>query len=834
MGVSETQHLLDEMSQDNRLFAQVVVAVPVRGAFTYQVPSAVLQKVRVGQRVLVSFRGRLQTGVIVELSTQPDEKLVSAGTKLQKILDVLEEVPSLPEPLVHLLDWIARYYFAPPGEVLRLMLPKPLRKKTQRAYRTTEFGTKCLAEGLLSEKHRFDVLKFLKPSTRPVPESRIRSNVKGLTYLKLSEMAEKGLIEERLPPENPNRGRRVVKMLSRVGDPEAKERLGAKQQAVLDFLEGRGAVLEREVRDYTEASLTTIRSMIRRGWVEQSVEERYRDPFATESIPPQPDIVLTEEQTAAIAGSVGDGTFSSPRNIVLHGVTGSGKTQVYLAAMKAAADVGRRGLLLLPEIALTPQLVGIFRGTFGQRVAVLHSALTEGERFDEWRRIRRGEVDVVIGARSAIFAPLEKLGVIVVDEEHDSSFKQDSGVRYHARDLALVRGKREKALVILGSATPSLETSALAKTGRAQRLKLTTRPTGQPLPSVEIVDMREVPKNKSGRRPLLSPRLRDALIANHDKRQQAILFLNRRGHSPSVVCPSCGHDFRCPHCEITLTYHRAGDELKCHYCDYREPLATVCPTCANTEWMFLGAGTQKLSDQIVQELGDLRTTRLDRDTASSRGIRKILKEFREGDSDVLVGTQMVTKGHDFPNVTLVGVVNADISLRVPDFRSGERTFQLLSQVAGRAGRREIEGRVIIQTYLPDHPAVRAAITHDYDSFSQNELECRQQLRYPPFGYLIVLHFEGNDLNAVRTVTDRYQQSAQRIKAGLVGEVYILGPVEAPLGRLKGKFRWQMLVRSHSRSLVRSAVGRILDAAGYGKERTEGVSVIVDVDPFNLM
>jgi primosomal protein N' (replication factor Y) (superfamily II helicase) len=818
-------------------FVQVAVDVPVRTTFTYAVPAPLRERVAVGHRVYVPFQRRPRAGVVVALhATRPPE--LDPELALQPVLELLDDEPILPEPLVALMDWVARYYFAPPGEVLRLVVPRPLRVRGQRLVTLTDAGRAALgaANGGLEPVER-RALEALAEASKPLSDQALRKAVSRLTVAAVGELAERGLVRLGMEAANPLQGRQLVTFLRKCADPPPGKRLGMRQKAILNLLEGREKVPLDEIKAVTNASPATLRSLVERGLVAELAEERYRDPFVGEPPTPNAPVTRTDEQRRAIAAVVGDGRFETFRSFVLHGITGSGKTEVYLGIIAAALTARRRALLLLPEIALTPQLVAVFRGQFGDAIAALHSGLTEGQRFDQWRRIRRGEVRVVIGARSAIFAPVEDLGVIVVDEEHDGSFKQDQGVRYHARDLALVRGQLERAAVVLGSATPSLESLHRVAANKSHLLRLSQRPLGQPLPRVEVVDMRQIPKGPGGRRPLLSERLRSALTDVAAAGQQAILFLNRRGHSPFVVCQSCGTSRDCPHCEISLTFHRRTGALHCHYCDYREPMPERCPTCESDEWAYLGAGTEKLGEQLQSELTGLRILRLDRDTAAKSGnLRAILKAFREHHADVLVGTQMVTKGHDFPRVTLVGVVMADLSLRIPDFRSGERTFQLLAQVAGRAGRGSDPGEVIVQTFLPEHTVIRSATHHDHDGFAAAELEVRRELDYPPFGHLIAIHFESPELDALRRLTERYRQAAAAVQksapessAGLL----VLGPVESPMGRLRGRHRWQMMVKSRSRQHARAFVARLLGAAGFGTE-PEGVSVAVDVDPMHLL
>ena len=812
-------------------FVEVAVDVPVRTYFTYAVPAQLAARVKPGVRLYVPFRGRPRAGLAVALVDAPSKP----GLRIESVLDVLDTEPSVLPPGVALLDWVSRYYFAPPGEVMRLMLPKALRVRGKRWVEAAPAGLQGLSAGTLGDGLTERVLARLESGGR-ISDRVLRKEVRGLTFVRLDGLAQAGLIRLTWDDVHVDRGKRMARTLRKVGQPDEGKRVGARQRAVLELLEGRGAVPAVEVRELTGASHATLRSLISSGWVEEGKEERFRDPFRDEEVEAPRNHELTDEQTAAVAAIVSDGRFESPGRFLLQGITGSGKTVVYMECIRAAVAAGKRGLVLLPEIALTPQFVAIFRAHFGSRVAVLHSGLSDGERYDEWRRIRRGAVEVVIGARSAIYAPLADLGIIVVDEEHDGSFKQDVGVRYNARDLAFVRGQQEAAVVVLGSATPSLESLQRCRTGGCQRLLLSRRPTGQPLPDVEVIDMREVPKDEKRRAPLISPHLTALLQGAASKGQQSILFLNRRGHSTTVLCASCGESWTCPHCEIVLTYHRRPDRLACHYCDYSEPLPDTCPHCSSPEWMFFGAGTEKVSDTVPIALEHVRILRLDRDTAGGRKMREIIKQFRDGRAEVLVGTQMVAKGHDFPHVTLVGVLMADLSLRIPDFRSGERTFQLLAQVAGRAGRRQHKGRVVIQTFMPEHPVIQAAAAQDFDAFAEVELMAREALGYPPFGFLVALRFEGPDLGRVKAVAARYQAAADAALADVEGSsaVRVMGPVESPLAKMKDQHRWQMLLRHRTRGTLRQVVGQMLTRAGFASGGADAVSVYVDVDPVNLM
>jgi primosomal protein N' (replication factor Y) len=567
-----------------------------------------------------------------------------------------------------------------------------------------------------------------------------------------------------------------------------------------------------------------LKRLVELGFLSEAEEELRRDPFLDRPAPSDAPVEPTAEQTAAleaIGAALKGGGFAP---FLLHGVTGSGKTEVYLRAIAEALAQGRRALVLVPEIALTPQLVSRFRARFTEAsIAVLHSGLSDGERYDAWRAIARGEVSIVIGARSAVFAPLEKLAIIVVDEEHEASYKQGEGFRYHGRDLALLRGQMAGAAVVLGSATPALTTFFRAQEGQTGYLSLSGRALRRSLPEVSLVDL-------TAARPegALSEELAVALRENLERGEQALLLLNRRGFAPFLLCSDCGRTFRCPNCDITLTYHQGRRLLRCHYCDHAEAPPDLCPQCGGGNIEPEGTGTERLEEELGQLFPTARIARMDRDTTSRKGAHQRLVEAMEkGEVDILVGTQMVAKGHDFPGVTLVGVIGADSTLNFPDFRSGERTFSLLSQVAGRAGRGEKPGRVFIQTYAPDHYALACAAAHDYRGFYDQEIACRRELRYPPFGFLVNLVLSGND-------PARVSRAAQTLAEGLqrgAAEVEVLGPAPCPLARLRGKSRMQILLKAPRRLSLRRLLDRLADLQ---KGVSAGVRLAVDVDPVDML
>jgi primosomal protein N' (replication factor Y) len=564
--------------------------------------------------------------------------------------------------------------------------------------------------------------------------------------------------------------------------------------------------------------------LVELGCLELRQAERLRDPFLAQAIPADRPVVPTEEQTRALAVLTQALEQASFAPFLLHGVTGSGKTEVYLRAIGAALERGRQALVLVPEIALTPQLVGRFRARFGDRgaLAVLHSGLSNGERYDAWRSIARGEADIVIGARSAVFAPLERLGILVVDEEHEASYKQGEGFRYHARDLALLRGQMAGATVLLGSATPSVTTFERARSGQTGYLTLQQRAEARRLPAVELVDMRATPFGEVLSAPLVS-----AIEATLAAGEQGVLLLNRRGFSPYLLCADCGATFRCPNCEITLTYHQGRRLLRCHYCDYQQAPPELCPACLGGNVMPEGVGTERLEESLATLFPLARIGRMDRDTTGRKGAHQELVSAMEGRQlDLLVGTQMVAKGHDFPGVTLVGVINADSTLNFPDFRSAERTFSLLTQVAGRAGRGDRPGRVLIQTYTPEHYALVCASSHDYLAFYEQELAFRQELGYPPWGFLVNLVLAGNDPARVSQSAAALAVALERAAAG----VEVLGPAPCPLSRLRGKTRLQILLKAAARPPLRRLLPTLPSLRSL---LLSGVTLTVDVDPIDM-
>jgi primosomal protein N' (replication factor Y) len=641
------------------------------------------------------------------------------------------------------------------------------------------------------------------------------------------------LLRAALPPGLNTRGgaagpdrRRVEFAAPATGAAEALPSLSRAraQRAVLEYLLARGRIPVEELKAAFPAGRTALLQLVKRGLALLDAES----PVAERGILPAADRVveLTGDQASAVAEVTGAfGTFST---FLLHGVTGSGKTEVYLRAIAAARAAGKGALVLVPEIALTPQLSGRFRARFGDEVALLHSGLSDAERHAEWLRLRRGEARICVGVRSAIFAPVEDLAVIVVDEEHEPSFKQEDGPPYHARDLAVVRGKFEDAVVLLGSATPSLETLENARRGRYRLLSLPVRVDDRPMPRVELVDLTGRPRARRGEPPtLLSAELQQALGETLAAGQQSILFLNRRGYQTLVLCESCGAEARCPDCSVALTHHARRGLLLCHYCGRSEPFGGRCGACDGLRF-GLGFGTEQVEEAAKRLLPGARVGRLDRDAVSGAGdTAAVLARFARRELDVLVGTQMVTKGHDFPGVTLVGVVLADTSLGLPDFRAAERTFQLLTQVAGRAGRGADAGRVLIQTYNPTTPAVARSVRHDYLGFAEEELSRRQALSYPPFARLMAVRVEGSDEGARRTA----EALAEAARPALGPGTALIGPAPAAIERIRGKSRWHLLFRASANPPLMK-IHRALAVVAH--RPPGGASIRFDMDPYSMM
>src|SRR5688572_4759860 len=602
------------------------------------------------------------------------------------------------------------------------------------------------------------------------------------------------------------------------------------QQRVLTTLAENGTLPLQSLIKQAAVGAATVASLEKKGLVEIFEEAVRRDPLAHTSTLPVEHYTLTPAQSAVldkIQAQVNEDTYAA---FLLHGVTGSGKTEIYIRAMRAALERGRSAMMLVPEIALTPVFSSRLRSHFGDQVAIFHSSLQRGERFDEWMRVKNGEAHVVIGTRSAVFAPVQHLGLIVIDEEHESTYRQQESPYYNARDTAIVRAQKESATVVLGSATPSLESFHNARAGKYRLLTLPERIAARPLATARIIDMRNV-FVRHGKPRVFSDELLEAIQKTHDRREQSIILLNRRGYSSFILCRSCGETIQCPNCDVTLTYHRSERVIVCHYCNHRKAVPKVCPSCGKKYIYYVGEGTEQLEEMLTQLFPALRVARIDRDTTARRSVfEQSLADFSAGKIDTLVGTQMLAKGHDFPNVTLVGVVSVDAGLALPDFRSAERTFQLITQVAGRAGRGDRPGQVLIQTYHPYHYALRHACAQDYEGFYNEEVQYRQNHSYPPFVALASLLVHGPDLGRVRG--DSLELRKQLDAANEQRKCRILGPAPAPLARLKGEHRFQLLLKSRSRRHLREVADAALKSVSESSVNLRSVNL--EIDPVSIM
>ncbi len=692
------------------------------------------------------------------------------GFKIKKVESLLDDEPALPRELLAFLVEAADYYMHPIGEVLRSALPP---------------GIDPLTSG-----------------------GSVRS------------------------PRVKDRVHKVVTALMRAPDAlDGMTRRAPKRAAVLAMIVESGPMALPRLRSvYSDAS-KHVRRLVQDEMVEVEERERPPDPFWLTSVDRDTPPTLTAQQDRAVASIVTAIDSGEYRGFLLQGITGSGKTEVYLRAIEETTSHGRGALVLVPEITLTPQLVNRYRARFGESLAVWHSGLTDRERFDQWKLLRTGAVKVAVGVRSAVFAPVEDLGIVVVDEEHDGSFKQERGFPYNARDLALLRAARAGAVAVLGSATPSMETFHNADIGKLTRLELTERPTRQPLPEIEIVDLTTHGFGPGGQKVISDP-LHEELTRVLEQKEQAILFLNRRGFAPSLICSSCGNALRCDDCAVSLTFHSRPPGVMCHYCGARRPVPEACPSCGAPDLEPLGMGTQKVEELLAKLYPSARVARLDRDSAMGRGAQPVLELLRQGEIDILVGTQMVTKGHDFPRVTLVGVLLGDVGLHMPDFRAAERTFALLTQVAGRAGRSSLGGRALIQTYSPGHPAVAFARTHDYGSFAAYESENRKELGYPPFGRLAALRLSGHDgpkvEMAARDIFSNLRDAWRKIDRPPIS---MLGPVPAPIPYLQNRYRWRIMLRAKRQIQIRKLLSEVVSQI---ESPPTGVRIRLDIDPVSML
>jgi len=761
-----------------KLYVQVAVALPISGTFTYTVTGELIEKVAVGKRALVPFSGRKITAHILRIILPEKRK------GIKDIITVIDAYPLFPPQMVEFFEWLSHYYLYPIGLVIKGALPTGLNVRTPD-------GTRMPSKGWLD---RVGLLKMV------------------FITLKKGATIDRSLFDPKRLPRN--------------------------EDEFLEMMIKRKEVSLREIKNAFSNGAYLADKWVRSGFLKKARRPVVRDIVDETlfiSLGPPPLNSKQKEVVERISEKLKDNAFFT---YLLHGITDSGKTEVYYHAARAAKELGRQSIIMVPEIALTVSMASLFKGRFKDRVAILHSALSTGERYDQWIRIAKGDADVVIGARSALFAPLSRLGLIIVDEEHDLSYKQEEKFRYQARDAAIVRAKLSDAIVILGSGTPSVQSYQNAAIGKYGLLAMPKRILKRELPDIKVIDMAQFERSSAAQEEgIMSPPLKAAIEENLTQKKQTILFLNRRGFSSLYLCRFCGETIRCPNCEVSLTYHKYGGNLLCHYCGFSIKPPNRCPACNSEDLKPYGFGTQRVVEVVEDLFPEARVERMDRDTMKRKGeVQQVLKRFMHHETDILVGTQMVTKGHDFPNVTLVGVISADLSLNYPDFRAGEVTFQLLSQVAGRTGRGNVPGRVIIQTFNPSHYAITATKDHNYKRFFSQEIALRRQVKYPPFSLIATVRFLGNSKSKTEKIANhigmkiRNRLKKQSERKSAVG---VLGPVEAPMAKLKGKYRQQILIKSRTSRYLNQLLKEV-ETFSTQILSSSGVRMIIDVDPYQMM
>lgn len=793
--------------------AKVIVDVPamqVDRPFDYFIPEDLEELIRPGMRVSVPFGNRKIQGFVTSLDETEE------NPKLKVIDGVMDLAPVLNEELMELGDWLAEDTLSFRVSAYQAMLPAALRAKYEKYFLRLDDENEELEQ--LFEG--YETLDW------KVAEAR------GLLK-QIGKWVREGSVEVVYQVKNKitNKKVRVVSCLKSpyqlteiIEDMPKNAKAQSRVLAFFQAFEG-SEILVSELKKQAETTDTTIKKLADLNIL--TIQEKIisRDPYQNHQFEKSESLqLLPDQQTACwkITAATEQETF------LIHGVTGSGKTEIYLQTIEAKLKEGKEAIVLVPEISLTPQMVERFKSRFGSEVAVLHSALSSGEKYDEWRKIERKEARVVVGARSAVFAPLENLGIIIIDEEHEASYKQEDNPRYHARDVAIWRANKYQCPVVLGSATPSLESFARAKKGVYTLIELPSRVNDRAMPEVSVVDMREELRKEN--RTEFSTELLEKIKDRIAKKEQTVLMLNRRGYSSFVMCRDCGYVVECPNCDISLTYHQSSNQMKCHYCGHEERVPQKCPSCEGEHIRYFGTGTQKVEESLTKLIPEARVIRMDVDTTRTKGAHeKLLKSFRNHEADILLGTQMIAKGLDFPDITLVGVLNADTMLHLPDFRASERTFQLLTQVSGRAGRHERTGEVVVQSYNPEHYSIEFAKKHDFIGFYNHEMQLRKMGSYPPFYYLTMINVsDENEMKAIRTI----QEMAQFLRGKLGPDAVVLGPVPSTITRIKNKYRYQCIIKYKIEPDLKKELKTLI--THYQKDQQKGLTITIDVQPYVLM
>ncbi|MFC4023204.1 primosomal protein N' [Oceanobacillus longus] len=799
--------------------AKVIVDVPASSTnqtFDYFVPEKFMDMLTVGMRVIVPFGPRKIMGFVVDFTSE------SSFNKLKDIIDVLDLTPVLTAELLELGKWVANETLSLSITALQAMLPQVL--KSQYKKELVRMTDEELPEDI---EHLFAGRDY-------IPFEEFESS--SISYYQLQKLIETGdisidyLVKSRIT-------KKQVTMVKPAKDifllEEAVEDLSKsakkQKQLLLFFIEYVHEMEQQVLLKKVQTTTGTVKALVEKGLLETYQKEVLRNPYNDDDFARTTPLELTTEQREAIQ-PINETIEANKHDVFLiHGVTGSGKTEIYLQAIQNVLNKDKEAIVLVPEISLTPQMVKRFKGRFGSNVAVMHSALSAGEKYDEWRRILRKEVKVVVGARSAVFAPFENLGIIIIDEEHETTYKQEDQPRYHARDVAIHRGESNHCPVILGSATPALESYARASKGVYKLSTLSERTNKKAMPEVEIIDMRN--ELHAGNRTMFSRALKDKIDKCLEKGEQIVLMLNRRGYSTFVMCRDCGHVKECPHCDIALTFHKNSNQLKCHYCSYEESVPEVCPECESDLIRYFGTGTQKVEESLTKLIPEARVIRMDVDTTRRKGSHeKLLSQFAEGKADILLGTQMIAKGLDFENVTLVGVLTADSMLHLPDFRSSEKTFQLLTQVSGRAGRHELPGEVVVQTYTPDHYSIELASHYNFNEFYKHEMSMRKAFQYPPYFYLALITVSHeNNVKAIQST----QQIAQLLLKAVGGNTVVLGPTPSAIPRIKDRYRYQCMIKYRDEPHLRKYINKIKSVFA-DEVRKNDLLITVDMQPYHMM
>jgi len=792
-----------------------------------------------GARVLVPVGRKLVPGFIVALHDDLKEDAGLDPSRIKEIGELVDTTPMVTTEVLQISHWISDYYASPLGEVLKAALPPGSNEGIEEVLTLTPMGQQAFSEQPSApestSKHK--LLRLI--AEKGVLDLRAAANVLGTTpatnavrtleragWIEITQRRVGGNVKERLQ----RAARLTLDGQTQISSNQTAGLSEAQQRVLLTLRSAGNPMPVRILSQQSDCSESVIKTLARRGLIELFDQHFRRDPLAGEVMPSVETHELTDAQQSALSEiqkPLNDGRYLT---FLLHGITGSGKTEVYLRAMRTALDKGRTAMMLVPEIALTPVFSRRLRAQFGDQVAIFHSSLSRGERFDEWARVRKGEARIVIGTRSAVFAPIKNLGLVIVDEEHEASYRQQDSPYYNGRDAAIVRAQKESAVVVLGSATPSLESFHNSQTGKYRYLRLPQRIANRQLAQAQLIDMREV-FARHGKPRVFADELLTAIEETHKCGEQSIIMLNRRGYSSFVLCRSCGESVHCPNCDVTLTYHQSERVIVCHYCNHRQAAPSVCPACGGQHIYYVGEGTEQIEEMLHELFPVLRIARIDRDTTARRSVfEKSLLDFSAGRLDMLVGTQMLAKGHDFPNVTLVGVVSVDAGLQLPDFRAAERTFQLITQVAGRAGRGERPGRVLIQTYHPHHYALRHACAQDYAGFYDEEIRYRENHSYPPFVALASILVHGPDLSRIRETALELRKELVLANGDRVCR--ILGPAPAPLARLKGEHRIHLLIKSRNRRRLRKLVDTASAAVIARKHNPRTINV--EIDPISIM